>query len=614
MKTDKNTIIGFVLLGILFITFFWYTSRQQQTVLAEKKRLEDSTALANLNKITPADKVAAAQDSARRDSAIRVNDAGTFLDAANGTEQLTVVENELMKVSFSNKGAQVKSVLLKKYHAHDGKTVELGAHEGDNLTYNINTSDGHATELSKLFFQASPVVKNADGSQTLTFTLASAGGERVTHQFVVKPNDYLIDWNIGMVKADKLLTGNVLNLQWSVNPESHERSRDYERQQSNICFSEGGDFDYISSKTDRKFEKPVQWVSAVQQFFNTTVISKSGFASGEVNWARRTDSSDVLSNVKANLQFKAPASAEIAVPLQLFYGPNEYKALKNAAPEMDKIVNLGRDMYSFVRPINKYIIMPVFNFFASMVSNYGWVILLLTLFIRLVTSPLTYSSYLSGAKMKVLRPELDGIKKRLGDDQQGFAMEQMKLFREAGVNPLGGCIPALLQIPIFFALYSFFNSNLALRGQEFLWSKDLSAFDDVLKFPFSIPGLGDHLSLFTITAVATSFLISIYNMSMTPTQDNPALKYMPYIFPFILLFVFNKLPSALTWYYTVSNVVTLALQFVIQHYIIDHDKILAKMDANRKKPKTKSKWQERYSQVLESQQKLKDLQDKHKKK
>lgn len=614
MKTDKNTIIGFVLLGLLFFTFFWYTNKQNQAAITERKRLEDSTNLANLNKIKPADRAAALQDSLVRDSAVKANDAGTFLDAANGAEQLTVVENEVMKVTFSNKGAQVKNVQLKKFHSYDGKAVELGGHEGDNLSYNINTSDGHATELSKLFFQASPVVKNADGSQTITYTLASAGGEKVTHQFVIKPNDYLIDWNIGMVKADRLLTGNVLNLQWHINPERHERSLDYERQQSNICFNEAGDFDYISSKTDRKFEKNVQWVSAVQQFFNTTLISKSGFTSGDVNWSRRTDSTNVLSNVKTNLQFKAPASAEVTVPFQLYYGPNEYKVLKNTAPEMDKIVNLGRDMYSFVRPINKYIIMPVFNFFASLVSNYGWVILLLTLFIRLVTSPLTYSSYLSGAKMKVLRPELDVIKKRLGDDQQAFAMEQMKLFREAGVNPLGGCIPALLQIPIFFALYSFFNSNLALRGQEFLWSKDLSAFDDVIKFPFSIPALGDHLSLFTITAVATSFLISIYNMSMTPTQDNPALKYMPYIFPFILLFVFNKLPSALTWYYTVSNVITLALQFVIQHYIIDHDKILAKMDANRKKPKTKSKWQERYSQMLESQQKLKELQEKNKKK
>ena len=177
----------------------------------------------------------------------------------------------------------------------------------------------------------------------------------------------------------------------------------------------------------------------------------------------------------------------------------------------------------------------------------------------------------------------------------------MKLFREAGVNPLGGCIPALLQIPIFFALYSFFNSNIDLRGVNFLWADNLAAYDAVLRWGFHLPGLGNHLSLFTITAVLTSFLISIYNMNMTPDQNNPALKYMPYIFPFILLFVFNGLPAALTWYYTVSNLITLILQFVIQNYIIDHDKILAKIDENRKKPKGKSKWQERLEQMQAAQ-------------
>jgi YidC/Oxa1 family membrane protein insertase len=212
--------------------------------------------------------------------------------------------------------------------------------------------------------------------------------------------------------------------------------------------------------------------------------------------------------------------------------------------------------------------------------------------------------------MKVLRPELDVLKKKFGEDQQGFAMEQMKLFREAGVNPLGGCIPALLQIPIFFALYSFFNSHIALRGQSFLWTNDLSSYDSILTLPFSIPAYGAHVSLFTITAVLTSFLISIYNMAMTPTQDNPALKYMPYIFPFMLLFIFNKLPSALTWYYTVSNIITLGLQFVIQHYIINHDKILAEIEVKRKTPKKKSKFQERYEQMMESQKKLQDLKTK----
>jgi YidC/Oxa1 family membrane protein insertase len=212
-----------------------------------------------------------------------------------------------------------------------------------------------------------------------------------------------------------------------------------------------------------------------------------------------------------------------------------------------------------------------------------------------------------------LRPELDVLKKKHGEDQQAFAMDQMKLFREAGVNPLGGCIPALLQIPIFFSLYSFFNSNISLRGQSFLWSHDLSSYDVIAKLPFSIPlGFGDHISLFTITAVLTSFAISLYNIGNTPTQDNPAMKYMPYIFPFMMLFFFNRLPSALTWYYTVSNSVTLLLQFVIQTYIIDHKKILAKMKDVRSKPKTKSKWQERYAQVMETQKKIESMKEKTK--
>ena len=302
------------------------------------------------------------------------------------------------------------------------------------------------------------------------------------------------------------------------------------------------------------------------------------------------------------------------IDFSLYYGPNDFQILKSQAPEMEKIVNLGRDLYSFVRPINKYILMPVFDFFAGFVKNFGWVIFLLTIFIRLVTSPLTYSSFLSSAKMKVLKPELDEIKKKMGDDQQGFAMEQMKLFREAGVNPLGGCIPALLQIPIFFALYSFFNSAISLRGQSFLWSHDLSSYDSIFTLPFTVPlGFGNHISLFTLLAVFTSFLMSIYNMAMTPTQDNPALKYMPYIFPFMLLFIFNGLPSALTWYYTVSNVITLLMQLVIQKVIIDHDKILAEIDVKRKTPKKKSNWQSKYEQMLDAQKKVQTLKDKTKK-
>ncbi len=618
MKMDKNSVIGIILLAVLFFVFFWYTNKQQQGVMAEQKRIQDSVAKVEAAKQKLVDTAATRRQAATSDSLGKLNAAGNLQSAAFGTEQLYTVENELIKVTFTNKGGQVKKVELKNYTSSANKQpVTLGGGADDALSYSVNTSNNSSVQTSALYFTPQPVTKNADGSQTISFVI-NAAGQSITHQFVVKPNSYTIDWNIALNGANSLLSQGFFNLKWQMHPQQHEKNVTYERTQSNICFSEGNDFDYISAKTERKFEKPVQWVGIVQQFFNTTLIAKDGFSNaGDVAWKRRTDSSNVLSDVDITLQKKLPVTASVNVPLQLYFGPNDYKILKTQAEGMDKMVNLGRDMYSFVRPINKYIIMPVFNLFAGLVKNYGWTILLLTLFIRLVTSPLTYTSYLSGAKMKVLRPELDTLKKKFGDDQQGYAMEQMKLFREAGVNPLGGCIPALLQIPIFFALYSFFNANIELRGQSFLWSHDLSAYDSIVTFPFEVWGLGNHISLFTITAVTTSFLISIYNMAMTPTQDNPMMKYMPYIFPFILFFVFNKLPSALTWYYTVSNLITLGLQFVIQNYIINHDKILEKIEEKRKQPKKnkpKSKWQERFEQTMEAQKKIQEIKQQQKKK
>ncbi|MFZ6022924.1 MAG: membrane protein insertase YidC [Bacteroidota bacterium] len=612
MKTDKNTVIGFVLLGVLFFLYFWYSTKQQSAILEAKKKQEDSLARVNAVKRPVVDSATMQLDSLKRDSASRTALAGDFTTAAIGAESLVSVENKLMKVTFTNKGGQVKSVELKNYKKPDSSAVMLS--DKANLGYTINTGANRSASTTDLFFTAAAPVRKTDGSQVVTFTLSASNGQQVIHQYTILPDTYMIDWNVSLTGADKLLSQGLLNMKWNIETSQLERSAEYERQMSNICFSENNEFDYISANNEKKFEGSVQWVSVVQQFFNSTVIAKNSFTNGQVNWQRKTDSTTSLATAETNLQMKLPVAASVTTAFQLYYGPSDYDILKKQAPEMDRIVNLGRDMYSFVRPINKYIIMPVFDFFASFVTNYGWVVLLLTLFIRLVTSPLTYSSYLSGAKMKALRPELDILKGKFGDDKQGFAMEQMKLFREAGVNPLGGCIPALLQIPIFFALYSFFNANISLRGQSFLWSDDLSSYDVIATLPFSIPlGFGDHISLFTITAVVTSFLISIYNMSMTPTQDNPMLKYMPYIFPFMLLFIFNRLPSALTWYYTVSNLVTLGLQFVIQNYIINHDQILAKIDEKRKAPKKKSKWQERYEQMMESQKKLQDLKEKNQK-
>ena len=610
MKTDKNTVIGFVLLGILFFGYFWFSSQQQQALLKEQKRIEDSVAMVKAKELPATDTMAAKAASPGADTAGITANEGGLLPASQGKEELTTVENDLMKIVFTNKGAQPKSFELKRYKTYDSSNVILAGSGFDNIAYPVNNGAGKTSITSDLFFSAPEIAKGADGSQVVSYTFNAAEGESITHQFVIRPKDYMVDWTINMQGADRLLSQNQLNMNWQVQAHRQQSDVDYERTQTRICYVEENDYDFSHASTgaSESFSTPVHWLAVKQQFFNATLIAKNQFSSADISITVPEDTSEVIGKSIANLRMQLPAGSTATIPLQLYYGPNDFYVLKKYNIQMENIVDLGSGVFSFVKYINRYIIMPVFDFFAGFISNYGWVIALLTIFIRVVTSPLTYSSYLSGAKMKVLRPELDVLKKKFGDDQQGFAMEQMKLFREAGVNPLGGCIPALLQIPIFFALYSFFNSEIQLRGQSFLWAHDLSSYDVILSLPFSIPlGFGDHVSLFTLLATITSFLISFYNMSMTPDQNNPVMKYMPYVFPFILLFIFNSLPSALTWYYTVSNVITLILQFIIQNYIIDHDKILAKIELTRKKPKVKTKWQQKYDEMMDSQKKVQDL-------
>jgi YidC/Oxa1 family membrane protein insertase len=610
MGMDRNTVIGFVLLGILLFLYLFISTKNSQDFALQKKHYDDSVAMVKARH----DSLIKLQDTASSKQVV-VKDTTGFNKAVVGTEELLTVENEVMKIVFTNKGAQPKEIELKKFKSYDSTPVKIINPEFDNhISYAVNTGTNQSAQIAELFFSAGKLVKNSDGSQTVDFQLPSPDGETLVHHYTIHPNQYKIDLDLQVTNPSKFFTNNNLNLSWHAETSRAQQGVVYEKRLANISFYEDNSFDYISRNTEKTFEKPVQWLSISQQFFNITLIAKDNFSSGAVHWAREvSDSSNLVAKMDASFQSKIPAASTVSIPFQIYYGPNDYNILKKEAPGMDKIIDLGRGFYSFVRPINVYVIMPVFEFFKNFIGNYGIVIMLLTIVIRLITSPLVYSSYLSGAKMKALRPEIDAMKKRVGDDQQKVSMEQMKLFREAGVNPLGGCIPALLQIPIFFALYSFFNSSIELRNQPFLWSKDLSAFDPVLHWNLHLSWLPDHLSMFGLLASATNFLISLYGISMTtPDQNNPAMKYMPYIMPIMFLFFFNSLPSALTWYYTVSNLITLILQFVIQNYIIDHDKILAKLQENRTKPKTKPKWQERFEQMQESQKKIQDLKGKNK--
>ena len=613
MNFDRNSVVGFIILAVLFFGYFYYTNEEQAAYNKAKARqqfVSDSTAKANRPKV---DSAALLIESQRADSMNRVASAGYFSATASVAPQVVTLENKLMKVSFSTKGAQVADVQLTGFRQHDDTgIVVLAKGMYNQISYAINTGNNKTAQTADLIFTPAAVTTQPDGSKTLRMSLVaadSASPVSLVHVYTIRPDSYLIDFSIEVQGAERLLTQGVLSLQWQYEAFKQEDDIAYEKQNTQVGFEEGGEFDYftIGNRTELNFSKPLSWVGLRQRFFFAAIASKTPFTTGQLSWTLPVDSLGVVVRSAAALKLQLPATGTARADLGLYYGPSDYHILKSTPYGFDQIVNLGQGVYAFVRPINKYIIVPIFDFMRSLSgANLGLSIALLTLFIRLVTSPLTYSSYLSGAKMKALRPEISKLKEKFGDDQQSISMEQMKLFREAGVNPLGGCIPALLQIPIFFALFSFFNSEISLRGAEFLWANDLSAYDAPIHFGFTIPLFGDHLSLFNLLATLTSLLISVYSMSMSPDQSNPVMKYMPYIFPFFMLFFFNNLPSALTWYYTVSNLITLAMQFVIQNYIIDHDKILAKIQENRKKPKAKSKWQEKLEQMQDQQKKLRD--------
>jgi YidC/Oxa1 family membrane protein insertase len=615
MKFDRNTVLGFIILAALFIAYFWYNNQQ---VEASRKKKAESLAKENHIKDSISRINKPKEDSLGRiqDSAVQVVNKGSFAVTSDSTEKIYVLQNDLMKVSFTNKGGQIKKVELKNFKNPDSAWVTMGGTEFDNFSYTINSGNGtnqQTVETSDLYFPNVDSSSAVNGEKIISFTLGAgdSSGRSITHEFRIKPSEYMIDLNIKINGANQLLTQGNMNLTWKYAAGQQEAGLSYERQNTQVGYVKEGSFDYhsILKRSSKEFDRTVKWAGIRQRFFMGALVADNNFGSGsKMEWTSPPDSTRIVTRSTAYMKLQVPSGSPSLIPLHIYYGPSDYHMLKKYGLGFQKLVNLGQGIYAFVRPINRFIIMPIFDFFKGFSGSMGIVIALLTIFIRLLISPLTYTSYLSGAKMKALRPEIAALKAKVGDDKQAMSMEQMKLFREAGVNPLGGCIPALLQIPIFFALFSFFNANVDLRGESFLWASDLSAPDRFIEFGFHIPLLGSHLSLFNVAACITSFLISWYSMSMTPDQSNPVMKYMPYIFPIFLLFFFNSLPSGLTWYYTVSNLITLALQFVIQTYIIDHDKVLAKIELNRKKPKTKSKWQERVEQMQEQQKKMREAQ------
>jgi YidC/Oxa1 family membrane protein insertase len=607
---DRNSVIGFLLLGVLTVGYIFYSSKQQSTAIKEKAR-QDSVLALNKPK-TPVVDTTGTLTAGPLDSAHQVllnGEFGVFAVAAAGTEEKTVLENDVVKITFTNKGGQPAIVQLKDYKTYDGAPLMLQQGSFNRLSVEVPASLNKMLNSADLYFTAGQVQEGAGGVKTLAYRLNTSDPTAyLEFQYALKPGSYVVDYTIHAVGMQKLLPGNqnYLSLQWNTQDDKQEHDMQNERQNNQVHYMlENDKHDYftLSRSSHEKLEKKVKWLSVKQQFFNTTIIAKKDlFNNVDVN-TKVPESPQIVGQALSTIQVPYGRTNDFSFPMEIYYGPNHYKTLKSFDIGLQKIIPLGTGIFAFVKYVNIFIIIPVFNFLSGFISNYGIIIILLTIFIRLLIAPFTYQSYVSQAKMKVLKPEIDELKAKFGDDQQAFGVEQMKLFKSAGVNPLGGCLPALLQLPILVAMYSFFPSSIELRQESFLWAKDLSTYDSIINLPFNIPFYGDHVSLFTILMTITSLILAFYNRGMTD-QSNPVMKYMPYFMPVMLLGIFNRLAAALTFYYFLSNVISILLQFVIQKFIINHDKIHAQIQENKKKPKSKSKWQEKLEEVQKRQQEM----------
>lgn len=610
---DRNTVIGFVLIALIIIayTYFNMPSKEQ---LERQKRVQDSIAIIE-KKQSPGSGTDSLQHTLSIDTSKAIvatpehkGMEKIFPDSSHKNEELFTIENELLKISLSSKGGKVASVELKKFKTYDQKPLVLFTPENTKFNYTFFAGNNQI-ETNDLLFKPEAASFSVAGNDSNTFVFRAYNGPSryVEQRYVLRGNSYLVGYSFSMVGMDSLVrsANSYVNLVWDTKFNHTEKDLAQERTYSSMYFRYwNDDVESISEHSTGELRAPgkVQWVSCKTHFFNCALIAKNPFDQGNVSSQFDPNATDYVKELKAELVLPYDSKKEqISFPMQFYFGPNSWLDLKKFDIELEHVIPLSVGLFGFISlPLNKFFFIPLFNFLNNYFTNYGLIIFIMTLLLRILLFPLTYRSFVSAAKMRVLKPEIDELKAKYGDDQAKFGQEQMKLFRQGGVNPLGGCIPLLLQLPILAAMYTFFPQSIELRQESFLWAKDLSTYDSILDFGQAIPFYGNHVSLFTILMTVTSIGFAVYNNQLSGVQGQ--MKWMAYIMPVMLLGIFNSLPAGLTYYYTLSNIIAFAQQFIVQNYIIDEKAIHRKIQENKKKPQKKSSWAKRLEDLQRAQQ------------
>jgi len=594
---DRNSVIGFSLLAALLIGYIVYNNHAQKVMLEQKQKDSVAYALAH-----PIPKIDSTQLRAKQAVIDSVNDSirRSMPPAYNGTAQTVKLENKKLALTFTTKGAYPVAANVKEYKTYTQQPLLLFNGDGNKLSVTLPINN-NGVASSDLYFVPTQKTE-ANGDQTVDFAADLGEGKKLDIVYTLPADAYMMKCAINVTG----MPATSLPLLWETQALHTEKDVTTERTTTQVYYRfKNDDHDYFTVKGDEKksLSDNAHWLALRTHYFNSTLIAENtSFGRVDINANVTLPDSNIVVKSRNTMEIALSAGATQTANFSWFIGPNDYRTLKSYNIGLDDMVPLGYGVFAFVKYINKWVLIPIFYFLGSFITNYGIIIMLMTIFIRLILSFFTYKSYLSAAKMRVLKPEVDELREKYKDDQQKFGMEQMKLFRSAGVNPLGGCLPMLFQIPILFAMYYLFPSFIEFRQQSFLWAGDLSTYDSIAKLPFNVPFYGDHISLFTLLMTASSLFLALYNRNMTAQDpNNPMMKYMPFIFPIMLMGVFNKMAAALTFYYFFSNCLSILQQFIIQKYIIDEKKIHAQIQENKNKPATPSKWQQRIDEMQKAQ-------------
>lgn len=612
---DRNTIIGLVLIFVILIGFGYLNSPSKEEREAMQRK-SDSLAQVRIDneiKRQEAEKLANAQmkeDSAlRRDQITRL---GAFASAMEGEKRFVTLENEVMRVKVSTLGGRIYSVELKDYTTYSGKPLILFS--GDQNTFGLqfwgNNNDIQTQQLYFVPDSKDSVVTTQGNPQTLTMRLQTGENAFIDYVYTIHPNNYMLDFNIRFKGLDKVISGRLgsIDLLWDMMVPQLEKGAKNENNYTNITYHYPNDeYEELSAASDeskKEITTKLKWIDFKHQFFSSILVAGDYFTNADLRQLKAHDG-EHLKYYSARISLPFLNGNDETLKLNFYFGPNHFKTLKKYNLGFEKVIPLGRWI---IRWINRYVVIPVFDLLENRIASYGLIIFILTLLIKLVLFPLTYKSYLSSAKMRVLKPQVDEINAKYPKKEDALKKQQaiMGLYKKVGVNPMGGCIPILIQFPILIAMFRFFPASIELRQEAFLWADDLSSYDSILSLPFVIPWYGDHVSLFTLLMAGALFITSKMNtdqMGDTSAQM-PGMKFMmTYMMPIMMVVWFNSYSSGLSYYYFLSNMFTLGQTYLIRRFVDDKE-ILAKLHENAKKPVVKSKWQAKLEEMAKRQQEM----------